>query len=408
MALFTYAARDEAGTRIEGVLEATDPSTLAAALSAQGLLLVHAQEQRERESSPLDALKARWFDKPVGVVDLLLFCRQMCTLLKAGVPLLRSLKGLEESTEKRAFAQVLTGLQHELEGGRELSLSMKNQGRVFSSYMVNMVRVGELTGRLPEIFNGLAIQMSFERENRERVSQALRYPIFVLATALAALVAVNIFVIPAFAKVYRGLKAELPVLTRVLINISEFALAYWPALLTLAALGGAALWSFSRTQAGQRVRDTLMLRIPIVGSMVHRAALARFTKSFGLALEAGVPVVEALSAALETADNLIIAERITAMRVSAERGESLARSARATGIFTPTINQMIAVGEETGALGEMMNEVADYYQKEVDYAIKGLASQIEPLLILVLGGIILVFALGVFLPLWDLSRVAVK
>ncbi len=408
MAVFTYAARDEAGTRIEGSLEANDASTLAAVLSAQGLLLVQAHEQHEREANPFDALKARWFDKPVGVVDLLLFFRQMSTLLKAGVPLLRSLKGLEESTDKRSFAQVLAGLQHELEGGRELSLSMKNQGRVFSSYMINMVRVGELTGRLPEIFNGLAIQMSFERENRERVSQALRYPIFVLATALAALVAVNIFVIPAFAKVYRGLKAELPILTRILINISEFAISYWPALLALAVVGGAALWSFSRTRAGQRMRDTLILRIPIVGSMVHRAALARFTKSFGLALEAGVPAVEALNAALETADNVIVSERITAMRMSAERGEPLARAARATGIFTPTIIQMIAVGEETGALGEMMNEVADYYQKEVDYAIKGLASQIEPILILVLGGIILVFALGVFLPLWDLSRVAVK
>lgn len=408
MPLFTYAARDEVGTRIEGSLEAADASTLAAALSAQGLLLVQAQEQRVQESSPLDNLKTRWLDKPINTVDLLLFCRQMATLLKAGVPLLRSLKGLEESTAKPRFAQVLGGLQHELEGGRELSLSMKNQGRVFSNYMVNMVRVGELTGRLPEIFNGLATQMSFERDNRERITQALRYPIFVLLAAAAALVAVNIFVIPAFAKIYRGLKAELPVLTRILINISDFAVNYWPALLALVVMGGAALWSFSRTDAGRRVRDALMLNIPVIGSLVHRAALARFTKSFGLALDAGVPVVEALTAAVETADNVILAERINAMRVSAERGESLARAARATGVFTPTIVQMISVGEETGALGEMMNEVADHYQKEVDYAIKGLASQIEPLLIVVLGSIILVFALGVFLPLWDLSRVAVR
>ncbi len=145
-----------------------------------------------------------------------------------------------------------------------------------------------------------------------------------LTTALAALVAVNIFVIPAFAKVYRGLKAELPVLTRVLIHISEFAVNYWPALLAAAACLGAVLWSFARTEAGRRARDTLVLRLPVVGSLVHRAALARFTKSFGLALDAGVPVVDALSAALETADNVIISERITAMRVSAERGESLA------------------------------------------------------------------------------------
>lgn len=408
MITFAYLARDEAGARIEGALEAADASALATALSSQGLLLVRAEPQREADVSLFAAIRTQWFEKPIGIIDLQLFCRQIATLLKAGVPLLRSLKGLEESTEKRRFAEVLGALQNELESGRELSMSMRQQGHVFSNYMVNMVRVGELTGRLAEVFNGLAAQLSFERENRERVTQALRYPIFVLATAIAALVAVNIFVIPAFAKVYRGLKAELPAITKLLIGISDFAVAWWPALLALGVLGAGAAWSFSRTPVGRRIRDGLVLRIPIVGSLVHRASLARFTKSLGLALEAGIPVVEALTAALETADNCVIADRITAMRVSAERGESLARSARATGIFTPTILQMIAVGEETGALGEMMNEVADHYQKEVDYAIKGLASQLEPILILVLGGIILVFALGVFLPLWDLSRVAVR
>ena len=408
MPTFAYLARDEAGAKVEGALEASDAGALATTLSAQGLLLVRAEPQREVHAHPFAALKTRWLEKPIGIVDLMLFCRQLATLLKAGVPLLRSLKGLEESAEKSRFADVLTAVQRELESGRELSLSLKQQGHVFSNYVVNMVRVGELTGRLPEIFNGLAVQMNFERENRERVAQALRYPFFVLATALAALVAVNIFVIPAFAKVYRGLKAELPVLTKLLIGISDFALAYWPALLALGVFGAGAAWSFVRTDAGRRVRDALVLRIPIVGSLVHRASLARFTKSFGLALEAGIPVVEALTAALETADNVIIAERIATMRVAAERGESLARAARSTGVFTPTIMQMIAVGEETGALGEMMNEVADHYQKEVEYAIKGLASQLEPILILVLGGIILVFALGVFLPLWDLSRVALR
>ncbi|HRK56026.1 MAG TPA: type II secretion system F family protein [Burkholderiaceae bacterium] len=408
MPVFTYAARNASGNRVHGSLEANDASALAAALSAQGLLLVQAQAQETSEEGVLAGLRTRWRNKPVNVVDMLLFCRQMATLLKAGVPLLRSLKGLEESTDKPAFAKVLTSLQHELEGGRELSLSMKHQPSIFSNYMINMVRVGELTGRLPDIFNGLAAQLSFERENRERISQAMRYPFFVLATAMAALVAVNVFVIPAFAKIYRGLKAELPVLTRVLINISDFAVNYWPALLGLAAAVGMGLWSFSHTQAGRRLRDGLILRIPVIGSLVHRAALARFTKSFGLALDAGVPLVEAISAALETADNVVISERIAEMRTNAERGESLARAAKATGIFTPTIIQMIAVGEETGALGEMMNEVAEYYQKEVDYAIKGLSAQIEPLLIIVLGGIILVFALGVFLPLWDLSRVAVR
>lgn len=408
MPVFAYVARDEAGSKIEGALESADLGALASALSAQGLLLVRAEPRLDAHNSALATWVQRWRDPPIGLIDLMLFARQLTTLLRAGVPLLRSLKGLEESTEKRRFAEVLAGLQRELESGRELSVSMKQMNGTFSNYFINMVRVGELTGRLPEIFQGLAAQLSFERENRERVSQALRYPIFVIATAAAALIAVNVFVIPSFAKVYRGLKAELPALTQLLIGISDFVIGFWPALATLVVVSAGAGWSFVRTDTGRRLRDGLLLRIPVIGRLVHLAALARFTKSFGLALEAGVPVVEAISAAVETADNVVLADRIAAMRTSAEHGEPLARAARMTGVFTPTILQMIAVGEETGALGEMMNEVADHYQKEVDYSIKGLATQIEPILILVLGGIILVFALGVFLPLWDLSRVAIR
>jgi len=408
MPAFAYVARDPNGQKVEGVLDTPDTNALAETLGAQGLMLVRAHARTADATSPVADGGTSFFEPRIEAVDLVLFCRQLATLLRAGVPLLRSLKGLEESAGKPRFARVLVSLQQQLESGREFSASMKNEGTVFSGYIVSMVRVGELTGRLPDVFAGLARQLSFERDNREQVRAALRYPLFVLAVAFAAIVAVNIFVIPAFAKVYRGLNAELPLLTKILMGVSDFALAYWP--LILAALAGLIGFtvSFLRTRTGRRWFDALLLRLPIIGPLVHKAALARFTKSFGLALDSGVPAVDALTAALETADNVILAERIAAMRVSAERGESLARAARASGVFTPTILQMIAVGEETGALGEMMNEVADHYQKEVDYSIKGLASQIEPILILVLGSIILVFALGVFLPLWDLSRVAMK
>jgi MSHA biogenesis protein MshG len=414
MPLFSYVARNGEGEKIQGVIDSADTSSLADSLSAQGLMLIRAQPASAQEPSVAEAgagLRSgidQLFAPRIGLTDLLLFCRQLATLLKAGVPLLRSLKGLEESSPHRRFAEVLSSLQQQLESGRELSASMKTHASVFSNYVVSMVRVGELTGRLPDVFRGLAAQMSFERENREAVRSALRYPVFVLATALAALVAVNIFVIPAFAKVYRGLKAELPALTKLLIGLSDFALAWWPLMAAgLIALIGFVLTAV-RTTPGRRLRDALLLKLPIVGPLVHKAALARFTKSFGLALEAGVPVVDALQVANETTDNLALADRILTMRTSAERGESLARAARATGVFTPTILQMIGVGEDTGALGEMMNEVADHYQREVDYAVKGLAAQIEPVMILVLGGVILVFALGVFLPLWDLSRVALR
>src|SRR6267154_1499293 len=355
MPLYAYIARDARGARIQGQLESATAAALADSLAAQGALLVRA-EPCAPGAEGFGSLLERTFGARIVVDDLLLFCRQLATLLKAGVPLLRSLQGLYESATKASFAQLLERLRQQLESGRELSAAMQREDGVFSGYMVGMVRVGEVTGKMHEVLMGLYVQLSFERENREQVRSAVRYPIFVLCAAGVALVALNIFVIPAFAKVYKGLHAE------------------------------------------------LLLQLPIIGPLVRKAALARFTKSFGLALDSGVTVVDALEVALETADNLVLAERIGQIRASAERGETLAKAARSTGVFTPIILQMIAVGEETGALGEMMNEVADYYQKEVEYAVRALAAQIEPIMIVLMGCMVLMVALGVFLPMWDMSR----
>ncbi len=387
-------------------MESATATALADALAAQGALLVRADL-----SNPGDEGIGSFFDRKFGahiaLDDLLLFCRQLATLLKAGVPLLRSIQGLYESATKPSFANLLERLRQQLESGRELSAAMGREDRTFSRYMVSMVRVGEVTGRMSDVFMGLYAQLSFERENREQVRAALRYPIFVLCAAAVALVALNIFVIPAFAKVYRGLHAELPMITQVLIAFSDFMVHWW-VLLAIGVLGGGAFLAwFVRTPPGRQVRDSVILRLPIIGPLVRKAALARFTKSFGLALEAGITVVDALQVAVETTGNVVLADRIGQIRASAERGETLAKSARATGVFTPTILQMIAVGEETGALGEMMNEVADYYQKEVEYSVRGLAAQIEPIMIVLMGCMVLVVALGVFLPMWDLSRAVV-
>jgi MSHA biogenesis protein MshG len=403
MPLFAYVARDARGARIEGRLEAATPTLLADTLAAQGTLLVRADLCSE-DGEGVSAFFDRTFGAGIEIDDLLLFCRQLATLLKAGVPLLRSLQGLTESAAKVSFARLLERLRLQLEGGRQLSAAMQREEPIFSGYMISMVRVGEVTGRMHEVFMGLHAQLSFERENREQVRSALRYPMFVLCAAAAALVALNIFVIPAFAKVYRGLHAQLPLITQVLIAVSDFFVHSWALLLgfVVAAAGGLA-WAL-RTEAGRRIRDEWLLRLPIFGSLVHKAALARFTKSFGLALDAGIPAVDALQVAVETTGNIELAERIGQMKASAERGETLAKSARATGVFTPTILQMVAVGEETGALGEMMNEVADYYRKEVEYAVRGLAAKIEPIMIVLMGVMVLVVALGVFLPMWDLSR----
>jgi len=404
MATFQYLARDATGGRVDGILESSDGAALADALAANGLTLVRASEVTQGAMAN-ESWVARLFSAKVTTEDLLLFFRQLSALLKAGVPILRALRGLQESATGRRFSQVLSDLQQQLEGGRDLSTSMQRDGKIFSPYMVSMVRVGEATGRLPEVLQGLFLQMTFQRENRDQAKAALRYPIFVVLTAIAALTAVNVLIIPAFSRVYKGLHAELPLYTSILIAISDFTVHYWPLLLGMFAAIVGSLSYAVRTERGREIRDGLVLLLPVFGPLLRKAALARFAKSFGLAVNAGVPVVDALEVALVTADNVVLGKRIRTMRTAAERGESLVRAARATGVFTPTILQIIAVGEETGALGDMMNEVADFYQRDVEYAMRGLAAQIEPVLILLLGGMVLVIALAVFLPMWNLSHI---
>jgi MSHA biogenesis protein MshG len=342
----------------------------------------------------------------VGLLDLMLFSRQMHTLLKAGVPILRALAGLEESAINPALVAVIRDLRSSLDSGRDLSASMRRHPEVFSSFYVSIVQVGELTGGLEAVFLRLYQHLEFEKEIRERIKAALRYPTFVLLAMAAALVIINIFVIPAFAKVFAGFKAQLPLATRILIGFSDFMVAQWPFLLAIAVVAVFAARSYIRTRVGKYQWDRHKLRLPIAGKIILKATLARFARTFSLALQSGVPAVQALSTVSLVVDNDYLAERIEKMREGVERGESVLRTAASSGIFTPVVLQMIAVGDETGELDSLMREVAELYEREVEYEVRTLSAQVEPILLIVLGAMVLVLALGVFLPMWDLGRAA--
>jgi MSHA biogenesis protein MshG len=243
---------------------------------------------------------------------------------------------------------------------------------------------------------------------REQVKSALRYPSFVVLAMAVAIVVVNIFVIPAFAKVFAGFGAQLPLMTRILLNFSEFMLDSWPLLLAAATGGALAFRAWVRTTGGRYAWDRLSLRFPIAGKILHKAALSRFARSFSLAIRSGVPLMQALSNSAQTVDNSFVARRIERMRDNVERGESLLRAAISSEIFTPIVLQMVAVGEESGAVDEMMDEIGDMYRQEVEYELKTLSQQIEPILIVLLGVMVLILALGIFLPMWDLGKVALK
>jgi MSHA biogenesis protein MshG len=269
-----------------------------------------------------------------------------------------------------------------------------------------MIRVGEMTGRLTESFERLATHIEFELDVRARVKQALRYPTMVLVAIAIALVVVNMFVIPTFANVFAGFKAELPLMTRLLLGFSAFTVRWWPLLL---AAGVGLAWgvrAYVATPTGRYKWDRLKLRLPIAGPIILKATLARFARSFAMASRSGVPITRAMTVVSQTVDNAWMGQRIEQMRDAVERGESITRCATAAGFFTPIVLQMIAVGEETGELDSLLIEIAQMYERETDFAIKGLSSAIEPVLLTVIGAMVLVLALGVFLPLWDLGQAA--
>ncbi|MDR7299351.1 MSHA biogenesis protein MshG [Pelomonas aquatica] len=404
---FAFKGRNGRGELVEGIVDAASSDAVAAQLMSGGVVPVSIEPTSEAVSAAgggnwLQALLA----KPVTQEDALVLTRQFYTLQKAGVPILRSLAGLEASTSHPGIVSLLQDVRASLDQGRELATAFARHPTVFSAFYVAMTRVGELTGRLTEVFQRLSEHLEFELDIRARIKQALRYPTMVIVAMAIALVVINIFVLPKFADVFAHFKTELPLMTRILLGFSAWTLKWWP-MVVAGGIGATLAWrNWIATPGGRYTWDRFKLRLPIAGDIVLKATLARFARSFALASSSGVPISQAMTVVAQTVDNAYIGARIEQMRDGVERGESISRCATGTGVFTPIVLQMIAVGEETGELDTLMTEIAQMYERETDYAIKGLSSAIEPILLAVIGALVLVLALGVFLPLWNLGQAA--
>ncbi|OQW86361.1 MAG: MSHA biogenesis protein MshG [Rhodoferax ferrireducens] len=407
MAVYAWRGRNNRGEAVQGQLDALSENSVADQLMAMGVAPVHIGAITEKAAkSTQDNWLERLTRPPVVVEDILIFSRQMYTLNKAGVPILRAFAGLEASSTKPAMVDLLKDIRSSLDQGRELSAALARHQEIFGPFYISMIRVGEMTGKLTEVFLRLNEHMEFERDVRERIKQAMRYPVFVMIAMVIAVVILNIFVIPVFAKVFAGFNAELPLITRGLLGFSAFMLTWWP-LLVAGGIGlGMLVRSYIRTPAGRYNWDSRKLKLPIVGEIILKATLARFARSFALSSQSGVPLVQALTVVAQTVDNAYIGSRIEQMRDGIERGESISRCAAATGVFTPVVLQMISVGEETGELDNLLFEIAGMYERETDYNIKGLSAAIEPILLAIVGVLVLLLALGVFLPLWNLGQAA--
>jgi MSHA biogenesis protein MshG len=402
MPFFAYKGRDSNGAPVQGVLESSDSNAIAGQLFNLNITPIEIKERTNPSASK--NIPINLFEEKIETIDVMLFSRQMYTLLKAGIPIMSALSGLQASSSNKAFATVVGNIRESLGSGRELSSALSQHPKVFSSFYINMVRVGETTGMLETVFLRLFDHLEFERHMRDQIKAALRYPTFVVIAMAIAIVVVNMFVIPAFAKVFQGFGAELPLMTRILLGFSNFMLMSWPYLIA-ALVGGIFLFrSYTTSSKGKYNWDRFKLKTPIAGKIIHKATMARFARSFSLASKSGVPITSGLKLVAQTADNDYISRKIEQMREGVERGESILRTATNAAVFNPIVLQMIAVGEESGTLDDLMQEVADMYQRDVEYEIKTLGAQIEPILIVFLGVMVLILALGIFLPIWDLGK----
>lgn len=408
MPLFRYRGRNQRGEAVSGRIEAASSDAVADQLYNSGIIPVDilATDIRRDVVGGLRAITLQLTEDRVRLDDLIFFCRQMHTLLKAGVPILQALRGLRDTSRNPALARVIGRIGESLDAGLDLTTALGRHPEVFPSLFVSLVQVGEATGGLPESFQQLARYLEREKDTRDRIKQATRYPIIVVCAIVAALFIINIFVIPAFANVYAGFRAELPAITRMLVAISGLFAAYWYWMLGAMVAAAVALRLHVKTPEGRYRWDRLKFRLPVSGPIFRGAALARFARSLAIALRAGVPLVQAFTVVSRSVANDFVGQRVLQMRDGIERGETITRTAVATGMFPPLVVQMLAVGEETGAVDRLLEEVADYYDREVDYALKSLSAALEPILLVGVGVMVLILALGVFLPMWDLARAA--
>ena len=408
MPIYSYTGRARGGELASGLMEGETPDGVAARLLGTGITPIEVVPAKSESDGDVgQALRKLGIGKP-RTADLVMFSRQMYTITKSGIPLLRGIKGLAASTHNAVLREKLEEVLRDLEGGRDLAGSLARHPTIFPPLYVNIIRVGEETGTLEASFRRLAEYMQQDQDMQDRIKAALRYPAIVMCVIVVAIAVLTMFVIPKFEPLFKQLGDNIPWPTLAIMNVSSFVQEYWYVVVGAAALAAFSVRRYVRTENGRLRWDTLKLRLPIIGKLVHEGSLARIARSLSISMTAGMPVIQTLKIIGHAAGNQRMAERVARLREAVERGEPVSRAAASVGMFPPLVLQMLAVGEETGDVSALLDEVAGFYEREVDYSLKNLSAAIEPLLIIAVGGIVCVLALGVMLPMWEMiARVQV-
>jgi len=407
MEIYLYKGRNKRGDLLEGSIEAPNPEGVVSWMVASGLSPVDIRPKVDPASVTGGLLSIDLFGQSKVTEDeVLLLTRQLGTLVKAGVPLIQAIDSLRTTSKSPALITMIKRISESLDRGMELSASLAQHPEVFSEYYVNMIRVGEAAGQLDEVFARLFQQLDFDRLMRKKLKGVMRYPTFVMIAVVAALVVMMMFVVPAFAGIFEKSNMELPVFTAILIGLSNFMVERWYLVFGIAGAIFYAVRTYLNSVNGRYNWDKRKLTLPVVGAVMRKATTARFCRSLATALKSGVPVVTALTLVSKVADNVFYEERILAIREAVSRGESLFRGFIAAGVFSPVEVQMVSIGEQTGDVEGMVNNLAVLYQEEVEFDASKMAETIEPIMLLFMAGLIMILLLGIFLPMWNMAQMA--
>jgi len=403
MQTYVYEGRNKLGEKMRGRIESANPNAVAKWLMESEISPIKIREL------PKPAQQPEWLmnltgENKVDMLELQMLTRQMANMVRAGMPLMLAVEGIQRSTTSKPLAKALLAVRADLDRGSELSTAFARHPKIFDDFYVNMVKVGEGSGRLDEAFRALFKQIEFDRDLNKKVKSAVRYPTFVMSALAIGMSVLMLFVIPVFAATYKNLKAELPAITQVLISISQFARSYW---WVVGAAIGVAVFLFKRwtaTERGGYLWDRTKTRLPVIGSILKKASVARFCRNFAMASRSGVPLVPSLELAARVVGNAFYEQRILQMRKGVERGDNFSRVATTSGIFSSMEVQMISVGEATGEVAEMMEQIAQIHSEDVTYEVSKLSETIEPILLGIMGVMVGILLLGVFTPLWNLGQ----
>lgn len=396
---YQYKARDKAGKLIEGALAADSESAVAIKLGQMGCFPVVIKEAGGK-SSQIKKISEKF--QRIKFADLNMFTRQLYTLQKAGLPLLAGLRALTAQSPQPILKSAIEQITHDVEGGSDLSSALARHPLIFNALYVNMVKSGEISGQIVEVLQRLAILGEHEEKIRMRISAAMRYPVMVVASLIIGFLILITLVVPRFVDLYSKSTVALPLPTQILIGINFVVTKFWWLMIMT---GGIVVWGlrkFVNTKKGLLWKDSLILNVPVLGPLMLKLFMSRFCRITATMLRSGVPILQILELASQATGNVVVAKVIDNIKISVNEGKGMLAPMKASGLFPVIVTQMVAVGEETGKIDELLLHVSDYYDEQIDYTIQNLVSLIEPILIFVLGIAVLFMALGIFMPLWNM------